>query len=248
MTRLAMREWTAAAPFFAIVVALLFLTCASSVAVAANGLTFEEKIWNFGKITTLDKREHIFKFRNTGKKNIKIISVTPSCGCTAAVLGKKNFRPGEHGEIKVVFDPGGKSGWHESTVAVATDKGQATTLAVTAEIETLDQGRVAISAPTPSIRVIPESVDLGKLKEGGAVAYKIVVENAGDGELFIQNVMERNDAGVPLSHKPIGKNKKVEITFFYRAMEKGGIKEEVVIHSNDPVRPEVAVPVTGTVD
>lgn len=67
-------------------------------------MTFEETKHDFGKIMDGDKVEHIFKFKNTGKEPLVISNAKGSCGCTAPIWPKEPIKPGDTGEIKVVYN------------------------------------------------------------------------------------------------------------------------------------------------
>jgi hypothetical protein len=62
-----------------------------------------------------------FSFHNDGDRPITIKSVTPSCGCTTASLGKKTYAVGESGKIQVVFTVGERTGLQEKSILVQTD-------------------------------------------------------------------------------------------------------------------------------
>jgi Protein of unknown function (DUF1573) len=59
-----------------------------------------------------------FKFQNVGQSEIKITSVSTSCGCTTAALQKDNVAPGEKGEIEATFNVGGRVGLQQKTILV----------------------------------------------------------------------------------------------------------------------------------
>ena len=59
-----------------------------------------------------------FKFQNVGQSEIKITSVSTSCGCTTAALGKNTIAPGEKGEIKATFNLGERDGLQQKTISV----------------------------------------------------------------------------------------------------------------------------------
>ncbi len=61
-----------------------------------------------------------FRFRNSGAAPVTITSVRTSCGCTSADLTKKDYAPGESGEIKVTYRFAGQVGAQEKTVSVTT--------------------------------------------------------------------------------------------------------------------------------
>jgi hypothetical protein len=81
-----------------------------------------------------------FGFKNAGAAPIRILSLTPSCGCTTAVLDKKEFAPGEIGRIHVtVRIARSEAGTLRKTIAVQTSDGTAppSTLAVVVELSPL---------------------------------------------------------------------------------------------------------------
>jgi hypothetical protein len=57
-----------------------------------------------------------FKFQNVGHSEIKITSVSTSCGCTTAALEKDTVAPGEKGEIAATFNFGKRVGFLENTI------------------------------------------------------------------------------------------------------------------------------------
>ena len=68
-----------------------------------------------------------------------ILSVKPSCGCTAATLEKTSYKVGETGQIDVVFDPTNRSGLQHKTIRVTTDDpdNKAALLSLKVEIDQL---------------------------------------------------------------------------------------------------------------
>ncbi len=62
-----------------------------------------------------------FRFTNIGTTSLKITDLRPSCGCTTAFLEKKEYGPGESGEIEARFKFDGRLGHQEKWVVVTTD-------------------------------------------------------------------------------------------------------------------------------
>ena len=62
-----------------------------------------------------------FKFKNTGDTEAKIASVKSSCSCTTPKLEKKNFAPGESGEVNVTFTIGARTGLQAKTIVVESN-------------------------------------------------------------------------------------------------------------------------------
>ena len=70
----------------------------------ATTMTFDEPTFDFGEIMDGDKVEHMFTFKNTGKEPLIISNAKGSCGCTVPQWPKDPIKPGEIGEIKVVYN------------------------------------------------------------------------------------------------------------------------------------------------
>ena len=62
-----------------------------------------------------------FRFSNIGTTPVKITDIRPSCGCTTAYLEKKEYAPGESGEIEAKFKFEGRYGDQEKWIVVTTD-------------------------------------------------------------------------------------------------------------------------------
>jgi hypothetical protein len=59
-----------------------------------------------------------FYFTNNGSQEVNIKALTPSCNCLAPKLTKKNYKPGEKGVIKLVFDFKNKKGLQQNRLLV----------------------------------------------------------------------------------------------------------------------------------
>jgi hypothetical protein len=62
-----------------------------------------------------------YRFTNTGASFVTIIDVHPSCGCTTTALAKKEYAPGESGEIEAKFNFAGHIGHQEKWIYVTTN-------------------------------------------------------------------------------------------------------------------------------
>jgi len=76
---------------------------------------------DFGQIQEGEKVSHVFEVLNTGKADLLLQSVKPSCGCTTPNYDKKPIRPGKKATIEVVFDSKGRPGKQRKTVMVVTN-------------------------------------------------------------------------------------------------------------------------------
>jgi len=92
-------------------------------------ITFEDLVFDFGKISQGEKREFTFKFTNSGKAPLILSSVKPSCGCTITKDWPKDpIHPGEKGEIEVEFNSETKQGIQSKSITIITNTSPSTTL------------------------------------------------------------------------------------------------------------------------
>lgn len=77
--------------------------------------------YNFGKVTEGVVVDHIFTFKNVGTEPLTIQEVKSSCGCTAALLSKKELKPGEEGELKVELNTANRSGKMSRNVTIISN-------------------------------------------------------------------------------------------------------------------------------
>lgn len=98
-------------------------------------IKFEEELFDFGDITQGEKVEHVFMFTNTGEADLIITSAKGSCGCTVPEWPKKPIKPGEKGEINVVFNSEGKKGrQHKKITIVANTQPSTNVVAISGDI------------------------------------------------------------------------------------------------------------------
>ena len=74
--------------------------------------------FNFGVIKPGDKAAHDFVIKNTGKSDLLIHKVQPSCGCTIATLKSNVLKPGESTTVSISFDSKGKDGAIEKYISI----------------------------------------------------------------------------------------------------------------------------------
>lgn len=84
-------------------------------------LTFEKTTIKEEVSSEIASHDFVFKFKNTGKDIIKILDIQTSCGCTAAVGDKTEYRDGEEGAISGTFSTGDRKGLVSIKIIVKTD-------------------------------------------------------------------------------------------------------------------------------
>jgi hypothetical protein len=87
----------------------------------AAHITFDTKVFNFETIKQGENKDFAFKFKNSGKSDLIIRKIKPSCGCTIVNPSKEVLKPGEDAEFKVKFNSSGKTGKQNKTITVITN-------------------------------------------------------------------------------------------------------------------------------
>lgn len=99
-------------------------------------LSFESTVFNFGTIKEGESVSYEFKFTNTGKSNLEIRKIKPSCGCTATSTESLIIEPGKTSSISTTFNSRVKHGKQNKTINIITNdpKNSNITLRVTGEV------------------------------------------------------------------------------------------------------------------
>jgi hypothetical protein len=73
----------------------------------STSIKFEKDLIDFGKLSSGEVVTCSFKFKNTGKNDLIISSVTGNCGCTVADYPRTPIAPNQEGQITVRYDSEG---------------------------------------------------------------------------------------------------------------------------------------------
>lgn len=105
-----------------IIIAFLTLLCVLPSAAQVKWLATRH---NFGAFSEdMGSVECRFRFVNTGKEPVTIITTHASCGCTAPIYDRGAVAPGDTSSILVTFNPAGRPGHFEKYVAINFSNGQ----------------------------------------------------------------------------------------------------------------------------
>lgn len=74
-------------------------------AATPTAVRFEKDTLQLGTVKYGTRHEAVFHFVNIGSAPLLIRDVRPSCGCTTVKWSKHPIKPGESGEISIVYDP-----------------------------------------------------------------------------------------------------------------------------------------------
>lgn len=208
-------------------------------------LKFKEVAWNFGKAKEGKILTHIFKFTNIGDTPLVIGTVRTSCGCAAALVSKKEIAPGNEGEIKVTFNTRGYSGQLSKYIYVDSNDPDQPRKELTVSVS-IDV------PPRPQINLDRYSIDLGLLLESEEIFTQTKIKNVGELELVVE--LMHKDASFTLDNKilssslKIAAGKEADVGIKINPRKRFGlIREYVLLKTNDPLRPNLSLYVSGYV-
>jgi hypothetical protein len=203
---------------------------------ADNGpkIQFKELKWDFGNKKQGEVLTHTFRFENVGGETLVIHRVRTSCGCAAAMISKKELKPGEKGEIQAKFNTQGYYGEQNKFIYVESNDSSESVkqLMISASIEV---------PPSPKIELDSYATDLGLVLEGEDLQTEFDIRNRGELELTVTPF--HKDAVFFIKGKKLapplkvaaGKTQQVEVRIPARE-KKGLVREFVRLQSNDPMR------------
>jgi len=80
--------------------------------------------WDFGEVKHGDVVEYTFAFRNNSERELQILDVNTSCGCTASKIKKKTLGAHESTSLDIKFKSKGYSGEVKQFIYIITDDPQ----------------------------------------------------------------------------------------------------------------------------
>ncbi len=95
-----------ALPLIVLLIQIHFINAQDTLNKNVDGavITFKEQMVDVGEMIEGDSLNYVFKFTNTGDKDLIIQKVITTCSCTTTESPKDPIAPGKSGEIKVTFD------------------------------------------------------------------------------------------------------------------------------------------------
>jgi hypothetical protein len=90
---------------------------------ASEELKFKGHRFGFGIVQPGQIKTARFPFTNVTTHVVKLAAVLTSCDCLKVKTAKKEYKPGESGELVIEFDPTGYTEFYDQTIVVKTDPG-----------------------------------------------------------------------------------------------------------------------------
>ena len=158
-----------------------------SVSVSAQpDFKFNDTRHEFGTVPENSYPTWVFKFANTGNQDLKLIDVKASCGCTSPQWSRDPIKPGDSGQVKVVFNSSGYSGRpFAKSVTITTnitENGQPK------QEYLFIQGTVMATIPQYPIKFTESKHNLGTLQQGKKMTWPITILNEGDSTIKIKGI------------------------------------------------------------
>ena len=95
----------------------------------APQITYSNTNFDFGEIPEGKKIDCTFKIINTGKRELVIRSMAPSCDCMVGQLGSNTIQPDQSAGLKISFDSKGRVGRQSKTITIiSNDPARPTTM------------------------------------------------------------------------------------------------------------------------
>lgn len=83
---------------------------------------FKELAYDFGNIKQAVPISHTFTFKNVGTRDITLVNVSASCGCTTPNWKGGAYKAGESGEINATYNASNEGAFNK-TITVTTSEG-----------------------------------------------------------------------------------------------------------------------------
>ena len=197
-------------------------------------IDFSERRFNFGFLPKGVHAVHTYTIENKGTDTLRIIKVSPTCGCTNAPLGKSDIGPGDSTSLDMFFDSKKFSGKVTKKISILSNdpKDPYTDISFTAQVDRVH----------PFVTAKPNVIET---KGKSASTYKVKLTNTGTDPLEIKIV----GSSVPYIEAKLSREKMeigasvdliVKIKKKYEAFKETWYS--VTLETNDPANYRLTIP------
>ena len=210
-------------------------------------LTVVEPMKDFGTVPKGQVLDWSFELRNTGTKDLEVISAKPACGCTVADFDKV-IKPGQKGKVTAHVDTTNFSGPIAKAVTLETND------------PNTPSAQVTITAVVkPYVDAYPAGYVRYNMLQGEADKQTVTLYSEDEQPFEIIKVEAPQD-WVKVEYKKaegadiipkvgrVGQNQyKFDITVGGPDVKVGPLAEKIKIHTNSKYQPEMSISVAGIV-
>lgn len=144
---------------------------------------FKEYVHDFKNVPLGEIPEHRFEIQNIYNEDIRIRSISSSCGCTIASSTKNVLKTWEKGEILCRFNtPAVGSGFKSATVTVRFDR------PFVGEVQLTVRGTIV-----SGVSFTPEAIEFGQVSESNRPKKTVRLSSAGNPYLRIVDVKSKSE-------------------------------------------------------
>jgi len=205
---------------------LASLIMLATVLSAKSTIKFRNPVFDFGQEEAGKTLNLLFEFENAGSDLLIIKNIVPACGCTAAELKKREYKPGEKGTIAAKFNTSGYNGRIVKTITVTSNDPDAP------EIRLTIRGTLALKDYAQA-DLKPGTIPFGAVSAGKTYVRKLNLSNLGTLDLRIIEVSHGPEVALEFKANLLPPKNSTEITLQFTPFEKGTFNNMVKIRTND---------------
>lgn len=208
-----------------LILIIIVISLAAFSLTAQSKMTFKETTIDFGEVDSDASVDVNFEFENTGTDMLIIKNISTSCGCTAATLEKKEYKPGEKGNIPVKFNARGMEGKISKYVTVTTNDQEN----IYARLQIT--GKVTMKN-FAAVEMTPDKIDFGNVSIGKEYSKKIEIKNTGSIELRIIEITLSPETVMEFPAKDVRPGDTMTVNVTFKPMQEGHFTAFLKIRTN----------------
>jgi hypothetical protein len=209
---------------------------------AAPRLVIDQPEFNFGYVPQNARISHVYWLKSAGDDTLRILKVTPGCGCTKAPLKATVLAPGDSTELEVLFSTGKYRNRISKAPQIATNEGS-------------EKKRVTFTAyvcgpadTTYPLRISPAILDMSESGQSGRNEMAVTITNVSDQKLkvtLIEWPEQLINVELPESIGP-GQSAQAEVTLRHDLPDES-FEKSITLEVNDAVSSRFTIPIKRTV-
>ncbi|HUE13120.1 MAG TPA: DUF1573 domain-containing protein [Planctomycetaceae bacterium] len=224
---------------------LLFLPIVLLCATSARAQNWAEPMFDslshdFGAVAKDAEVVHRFRVKNVYQQDVRIASVTTSCGCTTPKFDPTPVKSGDSTYVEISIDTHKFSGQKSPTITVTFDQPQPATVRIPVKINIRSD-----------LVLTPGSINFGAVEVGTKLERKLEVDYAGRPDWKILNVVTKNKyleaRVVETSRTGINVNYDLIVSLLPDAPA-GTIHQQIDLLTDDATAPQIPVLVHARVE
>ena len=227
---------------------VLFLFTSTTVFAQGGKIVFEKTVHDFGEIKEGTIATHTFGFKNEGRRPIRLVTVSASCGCTTPEYSREPIAPGATGFIKVAYDSNGRPGIIDRDVTVQTDGDP---VFVTLQIKGAvlnDRIKGRELTQLGNLLFNEGTVNAGSVKIGSSFSHSVEYQVTGNRGIKILKVEAPSDVEVKHFQFTAQPQEIFQFTIYFNpatSRRPGTFNDAITLVTDDPVMPRKTVFLSG---